>query len=179
MKKAIVILLALVMVLSLSACGGGGSNSTKKTELTKENIEDYLAFTATVDCSIDDSGSIGFIKNYSGEAKADIKITNQTGAKFENVTIKLKLKVLTFNANKSGIICGWEFSNGNTHEGTTMGDAVNYKTVNVALPYDGNWNTTEQLKLALYSQWKDLVGSPSKLYSVYISVEDVTGTVTK
>ena len=52
MRKYTASLLALCLGLSLAACGGG-----KKTELTKENIGDYLAFTSSVDCSMDtDSG---------------------------------------------------------------------------------------------------------------------------
>lgn len=178
MKKTLALLLALVLMLSLCACGGSGG----KTKLTKENINEYLAITSTVDCNIDtDSGSIGGLgyKNYSGNATADIKITNQSGAKFENVNITLKLEVLTFDANKEGLICGWEFSSGNKHEGTTMADAINYKTVTVSLPYDGNWSSTEKLELALYSQWSDLLLSPAKLSSVYVSVEEVTGTIVK
>ena len=175
MRKYTASLLALCLGLSLAACGGG-----KKTELTKENIGDYLAFTSSVDCSMDtDSGSVLglFYKNYSGDAAADIRIINQTGAKFENVTITLKLKAMNFDANQNGLICGWEFTSGNNHEGTSRSDALNYKTIKVALPYDGNWNTTEHLKLVLYSKWSDLIGSPSGLNSIYFEVTDVTGTV--
>ena len=174
MKKLLALLLALLMCLSLCACG------SRKTELTKENIKDYLSFSSTVDCDVDtDTGSIlGFrYKKYSGDATADIKITNQTGAKFENVNITLKMKSLTFDANAEGIICGWEFSNGNKHEGSKRADAINYKTVKVSLPYDGNWSSTEKLELVLYTQWSDLLFAPLELSSISIEIVDVSGKI--
>ena len=177
MKKLFILILALLMVLSLAACGDEGG---KKTELTKDNVKDYLAFSSNVDCNVNtDKGSVGGFgyKNYSGDATAEIKITNQTGAKFENVKLNLKLKIITCEVGKKGLICGWEFKNGNHQEGSTRANYLSYKTISVDLPYDGNWNTSENIELVLYSQWSDLVMAPMKLSNVSIEVVDATGSV--
>ena len=181
MKKTVSLILAFVMCLSLCACSSTDKQTEPtKTELTKSNIEHYLAFTSNVDCKVEtETGSIyGFYyKNYSGSATANIKVVNQSGAKFENVTITLKLYNVTFNANSEGIICGWEFTSGNHFEGSTLANAINYKTITITLPYDGNWSGTETLELALYTQWSDMITSPSKLSRLSYEIVKVTGNV--
>lgn len=176
MKKVIsivlVIVLASITVLSLSSCG--------KIELTTENIKDYLSFSGDCDSNVDtDTGAVLgiYYKNYKGTATADIKITNQTSKKFENVNLTLRLSNMTFETNEKGPICGWEFTNGNVQEGTSGADRVNYKTVNVALPNDGNWSSKEYLELVLYTEWSSMLWTPSELDSVSVSVIDVSGYV--
>lgn len=175
MKKVLALVMALVLVLSLAACGGN-----KEVKLTMDNINDYLSVTATCDCSIDsDSGSIGglYYNNYSGDATVDIKITNKTSAKFENTKVTLYVSNVVFTGGSNGVICGWEFTNGNIHEGSGMA-ASNKKTIELELPSDGNLNKTEHLKLTLYGQWKDLLNrTPNELSDsdIIVGIEDVSG----
>lgn len=176
MKRLLSLGLIIVLVLSLAACG--------KKELTSDNIKDYLSFSSTVDCDVEtDEGFVTIdvypisYKIYSGEATADIKITNQTGAKFENAKLELKLKIITCEANEDGLICGWEFKKGGHKEGSNRGNYLSYKTITVDLPYDGNWNTSEIIELVLYSKWKDLSSAPMELSNVSIEVVSATGSI--
>ena len=106
MKKILAILLSFIMLLSVCSCG-------KKTELTVDNVRDYLSFTASCDSDIEESsgsaGGWGYYRNYSGDASAHIRVTNQSGARFENVTLTLELYTVSFNSSRNGIVCGWEF----------------------------------------------------------------------
>lgn len=77
-------------------------------------------------------------------------MTNQSGARFENVTLTLELYTVSFNSSRNGIVCGWEFRSGNignVDSNTSIADAENSKRITVNLPFDGDWDSTEQLEL--------------------------------
>ncbi|MEE1017603.1 MAG: hypothetical protein U0L27_08035 [Ruminococcus sp.] len=176
MKKILALLLVIIMSLSLVACGG-----KKEVKLTMDNVKDYLEVTSQCECDVDnDEGSVKgiYYNNYTGEATLKIKISNKTEAKYENTKVTLYISNVRFTGGSNGVICGWEFSNDNIHEGSGM-SGKNYKTLEVEVPADGNTEVTERLELKLYSQWSDLVGrTPDKLSNsdINVGIDNVSGT---
>ena len=155
--KSIIVMFMLILMVVESGCSIG-----KKT----------------CDCDLtEDSGSVRgiYYEDYSGESTAEITITNQSSARFENVTLTLCIYTYGTYSHYDEDVCGWEFTRGSRTEGSGP-TAKTYKTIEVDLPYDGDWNTTEQLELVLYTQWSDLVITPV-LHNVYVEVVDVSGTV--
>ena len=176
MRRALSLILALVMCLGLCACGG------KKVELTTDNIKEYLSIEATVvNADVDSSsGSVGgfYYKNYSGVATVKLEVVNQSGAKFANVSIVCEL--YTFPVfYKGGPAYGWEFTSGNQQYLNEVTDSENYKSISISLPYDGNWSTTVNLELELYTSVSKLGVPPSELSSCYVRIISVTGTAEK
>lgn len=173
MKKVIAISLMLVICFGLMGCSDG------KVELTLDNINKYLSITADViDSDVEKTTKTVYgiyTKSYSGDAKVQVKATNQSGMKFQNVEIKCKLSV--FNGTAGGIY-GWEFNSGNVCEGKTLSDD-NYKYVTIVLPYDGNWSSTEKLTLELYSDGVKYMFDIDELNSCKIEVISVSGTAVK
>ena len=173
MKKALSLILALVMCLSLCACGEEEKEPTT-TLLSTDNVKDYLSFQATVtECEVNEEE--GFLYNdYDGTAKVRLSVVNQGDAKFESVRLTLKLSTKV-SCITGPVPYGWEFRVGNKQTGTEPHTDVNYKTVEIVLPNDGNWEETFDLKLALYGDQYRF--APSKLNDCSIEVVSVVGTV--
>ncbi len=176
MKKTLALLLALAMALSLCACGGGTE------ELTVDNIYDYLDIDASVaDCEVtEDSHSIGGFgfNSYEGEATVEVSVVNQSDAKFEDVTITCEVCTDVSCISKSARY-GWEFNSGNQQTGQEPHTDRNYKTIEISLPYDGNWEDTEDLSLVLYDDGINFIHAPYDFMACYVHVVDVTGKVKK
>ncbi len=175
MKKTLSLIMLTVIVISLAACGSS-------VKLTTENINNYLSIKASVsDCNVEkESGSILGIpyNTYNGDATAKIEVVNQSGAKFENVTITCK--VYTFVDCIPGPVgYGWEFNNGNNQTGNNPHTDMNYKTITITLPYDGNWDSQENLTLKLYEDGIKYITAPYELDGCYVDIIDVTGTACK
>ena len=87
MKKLVLSILLFTLCMGLSGCGN--------KNLTTGNIKEYLNISATVlDSTVNGSSkSVAgiYTKSYSGSAKVQIQVTNQSGAKFENVKIECKI----------------------------------------------------------------------------------------
>ena len=175
MKKILAVLLALVTLLSVCACGNSES-SDKRIELSVDNINQYIKLSTEIkDCTINkDSNSIlGILYvDYSGNATVKISAVNQSGAKFENVTITCEIYT---SVSSYPIPYGWEFNYGNKNTGKTNLDK-NSKTLTISLPYDGNWSDTESLTLKLYDQSYYATTAPGELYGCYIKILNVSGT---
>jgi hypothetical protein len=165
------------MILSLSSCGEK-SVEEKSVELTVDNISQYLAINAVVtDCNVEtDSGSVGglYYENYNGDATVQIKVVNQSGAKFENVIIECELKTFV---DCYPACHGWEFNTGNKNSGEESSLDTNTKTIQIILPYDGNWDDTEYLTLEMYDEGHKFITAPWELSNCYINIVSVTGTV--
>ncbi len=183
MKKTVTIILAVVLaisaVLSLTACG------SQPVNLTKDNIDEYLSFSTEIsdkNVDVDKKSALGIpITNYSGDATEDVKISNKNGAKFQDVTIKLMLKTYT-EINEKGEVYGWEYTSGNEQNLTgSRLDSYNYKIVDVKLPNDGNYSSTEKLKLEMYqSLSSNLIFDPETDDIIAGSeVVEVSGTASK
>jgi hypothetical protein len=180
MKKIIAMFLVLVTLLLVCSCGnsesGNSESGDKRIELSVDNINQYINLSTEIkDCTVNkDSGSIHGVSyvDYSGNATVKVSAVNQSGAKFENVTITCE--IYTF-VNSHPIPYGWEFNYGNKNTGKTNLDK-NSKTITISLPYDGNWSDTEALTLKLYGQLNYFMPDPSKLYGCYIKILNVSGT---
>ena len=103
-----------------------------------------------------------------------MNVLNKGDAKFESVRLTLKLSTEIYS-NLSDAPHGWEFRVGNKQTGTESNKDVNYKTVEIVLPNDGNWEETFDLKLAIYGDQYRF--APSKLNDCSIEVVSVVGTV--
>mgnify|MGYP000068346956 FL=1 len=173
MKKALSLILLFAICLGLTGCGNN------KVELTLENVKEYLNITASVtDSDVEKtSKSVAgiYTKAYKGTSKVELRVTNQSGMKFQNVEIKCKLSV--FNRTAGGIY-GWEFNTQNVHEGETLSDD-NYKYVTIVLPYDGNWSGTEKLTLKPYSDGYKFTFDVKELDSCQLEIISVSGTAIK
>ena len=177
MKKLMFFTLALVMLLNLTACGAGGG-----IELTTDNIKEYVSIKASVvDSEVEkDSGSVGglYYKNYEGEATVKLEVVNQSGAKFENVSIVCEVYTFPY-FNADGPTYGWEFKSGNKQYLNNVADSENYKSITITLPYDGNWSTTENLELVMYTETSKIPVTPSELSTCYVRIVSVSGTAKK
>ena len=156
MKKAIALLLAVLVFLSFAACG---SKELEGTELTTENINEFLSYSAeVVDCNIEkDSGSVMGLSStdYTGDADVVISVTNTSGANFQNVELTFKLYTWPDFLFMDGDKYGWEFSSGNEKNFSSADEidrsSENSKTLKVSLPYEGNWEGTQTMKLVQYT----------------------------
>lgn len=126
-----------------------------------------------------DSGSIyGYqYYNYTGESTVKLEVVNQSGVKFENVTIVCELYTFVdFKGNDP--LFGWEFKMGNQQTLTNSRvDSKNYKRITITLPYDGNWSTTEDLELTLYTSAINILMTPHELSDCYLRIASVSGTI--
>ena len=176
MKKIITLYLALVLVLSLCACT---EKQPSEIELTEANIYEYLSIatdvkSSTVDSEKESIMGIG-ITTHTGDATIDINVVNQSPNHFKNATITCEIYTFV-NLYPAGY--GWEFDYGNRQTGTSSNNDENYKAITISLPYDGNWNGTESLSLALYDDGSEFMfQAPAALKSCYLRIVDVKGTV--
>lgn len=191
MKKLIAILTALTLCLPLCACSErtdaiehttANSESADAINLTTANIDKYLSIDAdVVDSNVEkETTSILGIGIYSYEGKATVKlnVVNQSGATFKNVTIKCRLSTfMNYSSTIEGHDYGWEFKTGNRQSILGNHDSKNYKDITITLPYDGNWSTTEELELVLYTETSKVFLTPYKLSSCYLTISSVSGTV--
>lgn len=134
MKKIIALLLMLILMFSLCACG------TETIELTPENIKEYLTIAKETSGGAIEESSAGtgtaldaFYKRCTSEGTVTLKAVPSTEAKFENVTMKIRMYL-----SKGRIDKEWEFATGGTYyklydddEGTC------YKDVTMVVSYDG------------------------------------------
>ncbi|MBQ5953673.1 MAG: hypothetical protein IJL47_06530 [Lachnospiraceae bacterium] len=181
MKKLVILFLAIIMVMSLVACGG---NTEKEIELTTENIGEYLFFAANVtECNIKgSSGSamgMGY-KDYSGDAKVSISVTNSSGAKFKNVELTFELYNYVDFLYIDGDKYGWEFSSGNEKNFKNADEidrsSKNSRTLKVSLPYEGNWNDSLTMKLVQYTSGIFSIYAPKESgCNCYIKLISVSG----
>ena len=185
MKKTIALLLSIFLLLTLCACGGA-SNATKepedtKVDLTTENIRDYLKIEAS---SNDYQTEVGrepifnLFPEYSGTGTVKISIINQASTRFENVSIKLKVRILLhsgWNEEEEKYDCysGWEFDTENVQSEEFLG-WENSKEFIIALPYDGNWSISEGLHYKTYG-WT--LFRPTLEPRFIIDILEVSGTV--
>ena len=185
MKKTIALLLSIFLLLTLCACGGA-SNATKepedtKVDLTTENIRDYLKIEAS---SNDYQTEVGrepifnLFPEYSGTGTVKISIINQASTRFENVSIKLKVRILlhsgwTEEEEKYDCYSGWEFDTENVQSEEFLG-WENSKEFIIALPYDGNWSISEGLHYKTYG-WT--LFRPTLEPRFIIDILEVSGTV--
>lgn len=171
----------LVMLIGVCLCLAACSSSSSK-ELTTENIGEYLSIKANViDSNVTTKNStvagIG-IKSYSGSSTVGLQIVNQSSAKFENVEITLEVSTDLDTMNVPAWF-GWEFNTGNQQTGKASRMDKNYKIIKVALPYDGNWSSTENLSLALYAGSGEYLFTPRELSYCNVKVTNVKGIVKK
>ncbi len=143
------------------------TTTTKKQpiSLTKSNYSNYL----TIDLSVIDSTAsteYEYIPQlgtgiYVSEGNTTIQLStiNQSGAKFENVSIVCEITVSPV---------GWEFNNGSSS-----------KKVTLTIPYDGN--CTSSIISLEFDPSVDGSGFPSELadYNFRVKVTSISGTVVK
>ncbi|MBQ9762151.1 MAG: hypothetical protein IJV82_03640 [Oscillospiraceae bacterium] len=175
-KKTLSLILAILMCLPICACGNKSESAKEPVpySLTTENIKDYLAFQTTVtECEVTETPVL-MINTYSGNAKVRLNVVNRSDAKFDNVSITLKIST-DVTCIPGPVAYGWEFKLENQQTGKEPHKDTNYRTVKIALPNDGNWEDSFDLELALYGS-KYLL-SPSELSSCSVEVVRVTGLV--
>lgn len=168
MKKTIALLLSIILLLSLCACGGASNAEQEpedtKVDLTTENIRDYLKIEASSNDYQTEVGSetiFNIFPEYSGTGTVKISIINQASTRFENVSIKLKVKIplhSTWNEEEEKYDCnsGWEFDTENVRSESFWSNGLekgwdNTKEFIITLPYDGNWSISEGLHYKTYA----------------------------
>lgn len=161
MKKIIAILLSVVLLLSLCACGGASNAEQEpedtKVDLTTENIRDYLKIEASSNdyqTEVRSETIFNIFPEYSGTGTVKISIINQASTRFENVSIKLKVRIRLHSGwneeeEKTDCYSGWEFDTENVQSEEFLG-WENSKEFTIALPYDGNWSISEGLHYKTY-----------------------------
>lgn len=177
MKKALSLILALVLCLSLCACGGTEEAKTESVALTTANISQYLKVNATVEeCNFDEGemGS-GFYLGAEGDAKILIETINNSGAKFDGVTLTCEITV------SGGFTCGWEFTKDNIRSEDEHSREDNSKIITIDLSYNGEGSVTENVKWVNYKgEWENqmlLVYDELDNSDVDIEIIEVTGLV--
>lgn len=157
----------------------------ERIELTTDNVQDYITISKEVSCSIikTQSDVYGFpIDTFVGDATLKIHFVNQSDAKFENVSVQLRLSIdVVPDKWKDGEI-EWVFSSGN-FQNYYESPKYNYKNITIFLPYDGNYTQTEDLNMS-HSQSSVVpplssLYSPDELYKHDINMEivNVSGSV--
>lgn len=161
MKKIIAILLSVVLLLSFCACGGASNAEQEpedtKVDLTTENIRDYLKIEASSNdyqTEVRSETIFNIFPEYSGTGTVKISIINQASTRFENVSIKLKVRIRLHSGwneeeEKTDCYSGWEFDTENVQSEEFLG-WENSKEFTIALPYDGNWSINEGLHYKTY-----------------------------
>lgn len=177
MKTALSLILAILLCFPLCACGNENESAKEPTlaVLTTENIKDYLTFQTTVtECEVNEKDNGLTYKNFDGSAKVRLNVVNRSDAKFDNVSITLKIST-DVTCIPGPVPYGWEFKLENQQTGTTPHTDTNYRTVNIALPNDGNWEDPFDLELALYGN--KYLFAPSELSSCSVEIVRVTGLI--
>lgn len=135
----------------------------KPIKLTTENIEKYLKIeVSALDYTTDyrEDPAFHMMYDYYGSGTLKISVINQTSNRFENVSIRLKVKDSIGVADSKDDLSGggWEFDTGNVQEqeelvleSGTYTNWYNCKDFSIALPYDGNWTTNENISYHSYA----------------------------
>lgn len=136
-----------------------------------------MKVNATVEeCNFDEGEmGTGFYLGAKGDAKILIETINNSGAKFDGVTITCEVTVA------GGFTCGWEFAQGNIRSEDKPTLEYNSKLVKIDLSHDGTGSVTESLKWENYKgEWEDqklLVFDELDNSDVSINIVEVTGLV--
>lgn len=128
------------------------------------------------ECNFDEGemGS-GFYLGAEGDAKILIETINNSGAKFDGVTLTCEITV------SGGFTCGWEFTKDNIRSEDEHSREDNSKIITIDLSYNGEGSVTENVKWVNYKgEWENqmlLVYDELDNSDVDIEIIEVTGLV--
>ena len=168
----------LLIVVTISTMNFAACKGETKTELTKENANEFLSFSCEILNYeiIKNRGTLYGVPvvDYSDSyGKARLVINKKAdNLSFEDLKVRVKLSL------DAGHPYPWEFKSGNKFEKNTYGRYDNCKYIDCVIPYDGEYSFDLDLVIG-YNANSNSVLETGDLTHISIEIVSIEGIVTE